>query len=373
MQILNLLDKMAKMRYFSTTAHQNKIEVFAVRNFYGVLAVLGLLAPAIAQITITQGDFPPFGSTFTDHKAESTAVSVGPDGPGQTWTITDRTWEEYVERWLDPATTPYASNFPAANFCNNMTGGDSGYVYLRVAANGVFFQGAVSFEEGAEMIIVPDEEALFFPLPLTYLASWTSVWHVTIEPQPGFEISVTDSALKTVDGWGTLVTPFGSWPVLRVSTHEFMIRQMTFPPISDTTEVYSYLWLSADVPIGAEVASDVANPNPDSVQVTITITSAGTPADPPRGPVARGYYLEQNYPNPFNPETQINFDLLASGDVSLKVYNLLGEEVATLVKGFRNAGHNRIAFNAAELPSGTYLYRLQTNGYTGAKRMTLIK
>ena len=344
-----------------------------MRYYCWITLVLCLLTPAFAQITITQGNFPSLGSTFADQTAESTDVSVGANGANQAWTMPDRTWEEYVEQWVDPATTPYASDFPTANYCNNMTGSDSGFVYLRVAANGVFFQGAVSFEEGAEMIIAPDEEALLFPLPLTYLASWTSVWHAMMEPQPGFEVSVTDSALKTVDGWGTLVTPFGSWPVLRVQSHEFMIRQMTFPPIIDTTESYSYLWLSVDVPIGAEIRSYEDEQNPNFTQGEIVITTAGADAEPPQGPVARGYSLEQNYPNPFNPETQINFDLLTGGHVSLKVYNLLGEEVTTLVSGPRSAGPYSIRFDARGFPGGTYLYRLQTNGYTDVKRMTLIK
>ncbi len=336
-----------------------------------VLVLLCLHLPAFAQITITLGDFPPFGSTFGDQKAESTVVAVGADGANQTWSISDRTWDESVEQWVDPATTSYADSFPSATHCIFMSA-DSGFAYLRLAANGVFFQGAVSFEEGEEMIIVPDQEALFFPLPLTYLASWTSVWRFTFEPQPGFEITVVDSVLKTVDGWGTLVTPFGSWPVLRTRSHEFMIRSIPGWP-ADTIEQYSYMWLSADVPIGAEITSYEDEQNPNFTQGEIVITTAGTNADPQRGPVARGYYLEQNYPNPFNPETQINFNLLASGDVSLKVYNLLGEEVATLVKGFRSAGRNSVVFNANTFSSGTYLYRLQTNGYTNVKRMTLIK
>lgn len=84
--------------------------------------------------------------------------------------------------------------------------------------------------------------------------------------------------------------------------------------------------------------------------------------------------LEQNYPNPFNPSTTIAFALPQRGRVSLKVYDLLGGEVASvLTNEERNAGEYRVSFNAANLPSGLYIYKLQFNGQTITRRMTLMK
>lgn len=85
------------------------------------------------------------------------------------------------------------------------------------------------------------------------------------------------------------------------------------------------------------------------------------------------YELVQNFPNPFNPATTINFSIQKEGMVTLKVYNILGQEVATLVNEFKNAGAHTINFDASKLSSGIYLYRIDSNGFTQTKKMMLIK
>ena len=85
------------------------------------------------------------------------------------------------------------------------------------------------------------------------------------------------------------------------------------------------------------------------------------------------YKLGQNYPNPFNPVTKISFDLPKTGLVSLKVFDVLGKEVATLVNEVKNPGSYTVDFDGASLSSGVYFYRLETNGFVATKKMMLIK
>ncbi len=90
------------------------------------------------------------------------------------------------------------------------------------------------------------------------------------------------------------------------------------------------------------------------------------------------FELAQNFPNPFNPNTKINFNLAVDSKVSLKVFNIVGQEVATLINSNLVAGVNSINFDASELNSGVYLYRLEATGIDGSnfvdiKKMTLIK
>jgi len=89
------------------------------------------------------------------------------------------------------------------------------------------------------------------------------------------------------------------------------------------------------------------------------------------------FNLSQNYPNPFNPSTVIDYTLSSAGDVSLKVYNVLGVEVATLVKARQDAGRYSVAFSAVEgaqsLPSGVYFYRLESGSQVAMKRLVLLK
>jgi len=89
--------------------------------------------------------------------------------------------------------------------------------------------------------------------------------------------------------------------------------------------------------------------------------------------VVKGFALSQNYPNPFNPTTNINFNLDKAGLVSLKVYNILGTEVASLVNEFKSAGSYSVPFNAANLTSGVYLYKLQVGSQSLTKKLTLMK
>ena len=85
------------------------------------------------------------------------------------------------------------------------------------------------------------------------------------------------------------------------------------------------------------------------------------------------YNLEQNYPNPFNPTTNIRFNLPEANQVMLKVYNTLGQEVATLVNGFMNAGTFEVSFDANNLPTGTYFYSISAGDFKAVKKMILVK
>ena len=85
------------------------------------------------------------------------------------------------------------------------------------------------------------------------------------------------------------------------------------------------------------------------------------------------YTLDQNYPNPFNPSTTISFSLPHESKVSLKVFNMLGQEVATLVNGNQTAGPHEVVFNAAGLSSGVYFYKLVSGDFTQVKKMSLLK
>ena len=85
------------------------------------------------------------------------------------------------------------------------------------------------------------------------------------------------------------------------------------------------------------------------------------------------FALEQNYPNPFNPSTVITYNLPVEGNVILKVYNLLGQEVRTLVNTNQSAGHYSVRFDSQGLPTGIYLYRLSSGSFVQTKRMILLK
>ena len=87
----------------------------------------------------------------------------------------------------------------------------------------------------------------------------------------------------------------------------------------------------------------------------------------------RGWQLFQNYPNPFNPSTTIGFQIPSAQVVTLKIYNILGREVASLVEGKMSAGYHEVTFNSADLSTGIYFYELRSADFEQMKRMVLIK
>ena len=120
------------------------------------------------------------------------------------------------------------------------------------------------------------------------------------------------------------------------------------------------------------------NPSPwDDARSTqiweITFPQNSTTTERAGEGIAHSIELSQNYPNPFNPSTSISFELPTSGKVSLNVFDMLGREVQELVNGYQAAGSHEVRFNAQNLPSGMYIYRLKTGTVELTRKMMLIK
>ncbi len=85
------------------------------------------------------------------------------------------------------------------------------------------------------------------------------------------------------------------------------------------------------------------------------------------------YRLSHNYPNPFNPITTIAYGIPQSGNVTLKIFDMAGREVRTLVNEYKDAGYYVVNFNGSSLASGTYIYRIESGRFVSAKKMILLK
>lgn len=108
----------------------------------------------------------------------------------------------------------------------------------------------------------------------------------------------------------------------------------------------------------------------DTLELSNDVTEVGD-----RGPrlIPTQYNLAQNYPNPFNPTTTIRYELPQASHITLKIHNVLGETVATLVDGFEQAGYKSVGWNAHAIPSGVYFYTLQAGSFIEMKKMIVIK
>ena len=113
-------------------------------------------------------------------------------------------------------------------------------------------------------------------------------------------------------------------------------------------------------------------PAEDVYQVTFKATP--TSVTDLRADIPFEFYVDQNYPNPFNPATTIRFGLPEAANVRLEIFNLLGQRIATLIRGEEiNAGRYEITWDASDIPSGTYIYRFQAGDYENTKKLMLIK
>ncbi|HUL44840.1 MAG TPA: PQQ-dependent sugar dehydrogenase [Bacteroidota bacterium] len=112
-------------------------------------------------------------------------------------------------------------------------------------------------------------------------------------------------------------------------------------------------------------------------RIRIEHTTELPPAPPDAGtstmPLPHEFALVQNYPNPFNPSTIIRYALPEDSHVVLKIYNMLGQEIATLVNEMEEAGYRSVTWDAGNVPSGIYIYRLVTGGFTDTRKMAVIK
>jgi hypothetical protein len=104
-----------------------------------------------------------------------------------------------------------------------------------------------------------------------------------------------------------------------------------------------------------------------------TLTSGPVDGVSDQPKVPKAFLLHQNYPNPFNPTTTIRFELPHASKVSLKVYNVLGQEAVTLIDEDKSAGVYEVRFNAVNLSSGMYVYRIHAGDFVATKALMLLK
>ncbi|MEP1304820.1 MAG: T9SS type A sorting domain-containing protein [Balneola sp.] len=135
---------------------------------------------------------------------------------------------------------------------------------------------------------------------------------------------------------------------------------------------FSTVGVSSDTYSGLMTVNTNSDATPD-FEIPITLEVNNIVSNEEDGAQINTFRLAQNYPNPFNPSTTINFVLPQASQVSLKVYNMLGQEVLTLVNERMSSGSQSVQFDASNLASGMYVYRLNAGSFSSSKKMMLIK
>jgi len=206
---------------------------------------------------------------------------------------------------------------------------------------------------------------------------WGGFWSSVFEP-----LEMDDMKYTHYQVWKPRISPLRFKVEGSDQTEDFEFEPMEPQEHTDQWETITFHYPDAagEYPVIA-VMPDFEDPLELEENIVIyldNIILSDSPDDPLATSIAQDEVpvqiaLQQNYPNPFNPGTNITFELNNAEQVTLKVYNVQGQEIATLVDGFRNSGQHQVSFNADGLSSGIYFYRLETSSRSITRSMTLMK
>jgi hypothetical protein len=342
----------------------------------------------LAQITITSGDASAInavGNVLTNH-IDSLTTSVNIGSPGATSWDFSALNSQFTNTFTSvvPSLSPYISDFPTANVVFSYdeildTNFANGWQYTTQNSgaylmNGVVIKSDFGTDEFLNKAIYSPAQ-VFYPLPFTYNSQWNSSFTIAntsfYNGTPLFNTIANHTESVMVDAWGNMTLPGGAvLQALRVRSDD--IYTSPSPPFYRRVISYSFITKS-----GAKVdvtAIDTTAPNSGIISTEgVTWRSTGIVGIDKEELIPSKFYLSQNYPNPFNPSTVIKYQLPISSQVTLKVYDVLGDEVATLVDEERPAGSYEIKFNASKLSSGIYFYIINAGSFHQTRKMILMK
>lgn len=368
--------------------------------FMCVLAVPFTVASA--QITIDTNDVKSqfaVGKSLTQY-ADTLTTSINIGAPGttaNTWNFSGlRSHLPQVLTSVSVATAPHANDFPGSTHAlrtivplNIVFSGQTIvatvtlHQFLRLNVD-LFNPGNWGSATGSiggipatgEVKTTNSVADRLYKLPSTLGTTWTSAYTsiqvvdvLTPIPLPGAVRDTTiHNARLTVDAFGTMTlpAPHGTQQALRIRKIDFV----------DNTPVLSYTFISKTGAIVNVTATDTLQPNSGTINIfrTSTVWNGPLPTDVRLSEaVPAEFALKQNYPNPFNPSTTIRYQVAGQGFVSIKLYNLLGQQVATLVSEEKAPGTYELRWDAEGIPSGVYLYRMQSGTFSETRRMVLLK
>ncbi|MFH1194445.1 MAG: T9SS type A sorting domain-containing protein [bacterium] len=367
-----------------------------MKNIYilfAVILMLSLTNKVTSQITVSATDFAGWmavGTTLNSFSdTTSTQINIGTPG-SNSWDFSGLIQNLiFTTTSVTPSSTPYAADYPGAGYAfatrTYMSGvlADS-WIYLDVNGN-YYLHGVATnatLPQVGSMIskISYSPVALEYQFPAEFGSSWSYSGVQTVASiVAGFPTTLNQntSATYAVDGYGVMTLPGGrTVEALRIKTDLRMSYTIlpTLPPVYSRSISYGFISKFGDY-----VSVSVADTNASSSgsvpvnAISWNVGSGGTTSVDDSKILVKNYELNQNYPNPFNPSTVLEFSIPDESFVDLKVYNILGSEVAVLINKNLSAGKYSAEFKAVNLPSGIYFAELITDKFQKVIKMNLIK
>lgn len=345
----------------------------------------GTVTLSLAQITIQQTHIQsvlaPGNGIVNRQDTTATTLNIGSPGGPNTWNFTGlatHLFQRFPSAALSTIPAAVRNTYPTATHAfavDTTVQGVSGTIYQFLQANssGLRNLGATGVAGGLAVLtisVTPAPEVVY-GLPSTLGTGWVTAFTNTVRLLGSVLSTTTHDARYRVDAYGRMTMPGGQvHDALRIKKYN----------LYNGSPVLSYLFLArGGAQIYAESASSDTNINSGTIAIRRKTlawnqTVVSDPTDVRlEGQIPAAFAIEQNYPNPFNPSTRIEYRLPSEQLVSLKVYNLIGQQVATLVNESRPAGTYVTDWNADGLPSGMYFYKMQAGAFSATRRMMLVK
>ncbi len=353
----------------------------------GLIITILLQSNTFCQISLNAngiGNYFGAGTTWHQYSGSNVSMNIGiPSGTqAQTWTApTFSATDSLTTNYILPASSPYSSYFQAATYTSKISSFQNGfaldsYQYINLSNDTLYIIGEVMHYYGSvgghtvDTVLVKDTTYIVTILPIQIGASYSTMPD-TISLGGGMKKINSNSF--TTDAYGTLNLPNGSFQAVRLKG-TYTTYVYNGASLINSYSSYDYTWLTLEGnQLKVDVDTSTATGNVTVQSIEITYVSSTATAVNIQSTSPKNFMLSQNYPNPFNPATTISFQIPKSSFVTLKVYDVLGREVASLINEQKSPGTYSVNFNASNLSSGMYLYRLQAGDFVETKKLVLLK
>jgi hypothetical protein len=360
-----------------------------------ILLVFLLFQTGQAQLSFaTSGDAPSPGATMSTWLADEITEAkffelTSTTGGNQVWDLSTVNFSKQSNGLVvEPSSAPLLDSFPDANFVVLNVSvpdmADSVWSYTEWLHESVTDLGIVAHVSGfGESFSVYRDLTPRYVFPMDYNSQWTSSRMRSEDFSDQITYEYYDTVFYDVDAWGTLSYSGKTVPCLRLSyqqkttTLTYLSGSLVSQSVS--TEQGAEFFSSgfeflAQVEKSTTAGFDTYSGNASDAFIG---GATGVRENNP-GMVPTGYELTQNYPNPFNPTTEIRFSLPRSSAVKLLIYNILGQEIKTLIDrpmdaGIYTADWDGTNNSGRSVASGIYFYRLTAGSFTETRKMVLVK
>jgi len=287
---------------------------------------------------------------------------------------------------VDVASSPAADSFPTANLCIKSTSdADTANSWVYSASEPSYFEllGSYISSPQGDFWTVYTDIAPDYVFPMQYGSSWTSYRHYVAFATDSIESTVADTTFNEVDAYGQIKYGNRTLDCLRIKStdHNWSTTSyLGFPVSSDLSVTERYTFITSGMLSAVEVWKFISQfGNTYSCNADPGFTDQPTLVDEyDQSTLPKDFTVGQNYPNPFNPSTAISYGLPHSANVSLDIFNVMGEVVKHFDLGLQPAGNHTITIDlmkdiSPNLASGVYFYRLSAGSLQETRKMMLLK